>query len=237
MIYFLRFSSLVIYTIAISGVICITALFDRSGETMVRLVRLWIRLILTTCRVRVDAEGLENIDPRQPAVFMSNHPSQADIAALVDSLPVSFRFVAKKELTRIPIFGWAIALTGHIIVDRRNRVRSIAGLDRGAEQIRSGTNVIIFPEGTRSESGALQPFKSGGFHLAIGAGAPIIPVSVSGGRQIFPKNSLRIESGRMRVVYGKPIPTAELTLDDREQLKSEVRQAVLSGMDPRLENV
>ena len=235
MIYFLRFFLLVVYTIVLGSAACLATLIDRSGEMSLRVARVWSRWILVSCGVRVEAEGLENIHPDRPCVFMSNHQSQADIAALMATLPVSFRFVAKIELTRIPILGWAIRLGGHIVVDRGNRKRSIRSLERGADEIRSGTNVIIFPEGTRSKTGELQPFKSGGFHLAIGAGVPIIPVSVSGGRSIFPTGSLRIDSGTLRVVYGKPIPTAGLSIEDRGQLKAEVRQAVSCGMDPVLE--
>jgi 1-acyl-sn-glycerol-3-phosphate acyltransferase len=207
-------------------------LIDRSGEGGVWAARGWVRSILASCRVEVECEGLEALEPDQPYVFMSNHQSVFDVAAIVSTLPVSFRFVAKRELTWIPIFGWALVTCGHVIVDRGSRERSVRSLERAAEQVRSGTNVIIFPEGTRSTTGRLGELKSGGFHLAIRAGVPVLPVSVSGSRRITPKKSLRIESGRIRVHYGAPIPTEQLAVRDRDALKESVRKAIVAGIDP-----
>ena len=108
-------------------------------------------------------------------------------------------------------------------------------LAAAAERVRTGANVIVFPEGTRQDSGGLGEFKSGGFHLALEAGVPIVPVSVSGSRRITPRKSLRVESGTMRVRYGEPIPTKELTLEDRSALKERVREAILDGFDPEIQ--
>jgi 1-acyl-sn-glycerol-3-phosphate acyltransferase len=155
-----------------------------------------------------------------------------DVAAIVSTLPVSFRFVAKRELTWIPIFGWALVLGRHVIVDRRNRMRSVESLERAAQQVRGGINVIIFPEGTRSTTGSLGDFKSGGFHLAIRAGVPVFPIAISGSRRIAATKSLRVESGRIRVSYGTPIPTATFTMADRNELKELARVAIESGIDP-----
>ncbi len=210
-------------------------LLDRSGESVIWIARRWVAICLAICRVEVEAEGQENIDPRQPCVFMSNHQSNFDIAATIHTLPVSFRFVAKRELARIPIFGWALVLGGHIIIDRGNTEQAVRSLRRAAEKIRRGVNVIIYPEGTRSPTGRLAPFKSGGFHLALQAGVPIIPVSVSGSHRIAPKKSLRIRGGRVKVVYGRPIPTAGLGPEDRKLLMERVRAAILAGLDPELQ--
>jgi len=123
-----------------------------------------------------------------------------------------------------------------VIVDRGNRERALRSLRRAATRIRSGTNVIIFPEGTRSDSGTLGAFKSGGFHLAIESGVPIVPVSVSGSRRITPKRSLRIESGRVRIRYGTPIPTQGLDIERRGWLKEQVHDAICKGFDPELQS-
>ena len=106
---------------------------------------------------------------------------------------------------------------------------------RAAERIRGGINVIIFPEGTRSPDGTLQPFKSGGFHLALDAQVPVIPVTVSGSRQLTPKRSLQVRSGTIKVVYGVPIPTVGLTARDRETLKRRVAEAIQAGYDTELQ--
>jgi 1-acyl-sn-glycerol-3-phosphate acyltransferase len=108
----------------------------------------------------------------------------------------------------------------------------VASLARAAQRVRDGANVIIFPEGTRSADAGMGSFKSGGFHLAIQAGVPILPVSISGSRKITPRHSLRIESGEIFMRYGKPIATAGLTAEDREELKQRVREAIEAGLDP-----
>lgn len=235
MIYVLRYGLIVLYTAFWGSVACVVGLVDRSGEGVIWVGRQWLRWIVASCGIEIESEGLEHLDSNQPYVLMSNHQSVFDIAAIVATLPVSFRFVAKRELTWIPLFGWALAIGGHVIIDRSNRERSVVSLDRAAERVREGTNVIIFPEGTRSPSGEMAEFKSGGFHLAIKAGVPVLPISVSGSRRITPKRSLRIESGRILVRYGVPIPTAALRIDDRGALKQRVREAIEAGFDPALQ--
>ncbi len=234
MIYVLRAVLCVLYTV-FWGAVGVVLLVDRTGESVIWVGRRWVGWILATCGIRVEVAGLENVPRDAPVIFMSNHQSLFDIAAIVSTLPVSFRFVAKKELARIPLFGWALAGSGHVIVDRQHRDRAVESLRRAAERIRSGTNVIIYPEGTRSPSGELQPFKSGPFHLALAAQVPIIPVTVSGSQHITPKRSLRIESGVIKIQYGKPLPTRGLRLEDRGELKERVREAITAGYDPRFQ--
>jgi 1-acyl-sn-glycerol-3-phosphate acyltransferase len=231
-IYALRYLLVALYTIFWASLACVAPVVDRSGESPVWMARCWIRWIFATCGIRVVAEGLENIDPNQSYVFMTNHQSVIDIGAIIATIPVSFRFVAKKELTWIPFFGWALRPAGHVIIDRGNRSKAVRSLERAAQRVANGVNVIIFPEGTRSPTGELRAFKSGGFHLAIGAQVPILPATISGSQAITPKRSLRIESGTVKIVYGKPIPTAGLSVDDRERLKDRVREAILQGYDP-----
>lgn len=235
MIYVYRYLMIVLYTIFWGLIACFLGIVDRSGEGVIWVARNWVSWILATCRVEIVCEGLDRIDPKQPYVFMSNHQSVIDIAGIVSTLPVSWRFVAKRELLWVPFFGWALGLGGHVIVDRGDHEKAMRSMKRAAERIRTGTNVIIFPEGTRSPSGEMGPFKSGGFHLAIEAGVPILPITVSGTNQITPKGSLRIESGRVRILYGKPIPTAGLDLEARIRLKDEVRQAIRAGFAPDLQ--
>lgn len=234
MLYFARFCLIALYTIFWGLPATLVAPF--SGEAIVWIGRRWIRWIFATCRIRAEASGLEHVARTPSAVYMSNHQSVIDIGALVETLPVSWRFVAKRELTYIPFFGWALGLSDQIVIDRGDRRRSVQSLQRAARRIRSGLNVIIFPEGTRSPDGRLQPFKSGGFHLAIEAQVPIIPVTVSGSLHLIPKRSLRIRSGRVHVVYGAPIPTAGLTSRDRETLKTRVREAIEAGFDRPLQH-
>lgn len=235
MIYAVRYALIVLYTIFWGSLACVIGLVDRSGNGIIWVARNWISWILASCRVEVVCEGLDRIDTSQPFVLMSNHQSVFDIAAFVHTWPTSFRFVAKRELTWIPLFGWALAMGGHVIIDRGRRERAVRSLESAAQRVREGTHVIIFPEGTRS-SGELMEFKSGGFHLAIQAGVPVLPISVSGSRRITPKRSLRIESGRILIRYGTPIPTQGLSVQDRQQLKDRVRAAIQAGLDPELQS-
>ncbi len=236
MIYVVRYALIALYTVFWASVACVEALFGRGGEGGVRAGRNWARWILWTSRVAVEVEGLENIAPDRSYVVMPNHQSAFDITAIAATLPLSWRFVAKRELTWIPFFGWGLVAAGHFVIDRRNNERSVRSLRRAAERVQLGTSVIVFPEGTRGATGELGPFKSGGFHLAVEAGVPILPATISGSRRIAPPKSLRVESGRVVVRYGKPIPTEALADGDREQLKEEVRRAILAGFEPALED-
>ncbi len=235
MIYVVRYLLAVLYTVFWGGVACLAAPFDRDGLSVVWVGRHWVSWILRTCGVRVEVDGIENVPRDRGCVYMSNHQSVFDTVAIVATLPVPWKFVAKRELTWIPFFGWALALGDQIIIDRQDRESSVRSLARAAERVRAGANVIIFPEGTRSPDASLREFKSGGFHLAIQAGAPIVPVAVSGSWRITPRSSLRIESGRVLVRYGDPIPTGDLEIDDRAELKRQVREAILKAFDPGLQ--
>ena len=226
---FAQFGLIGLYTIFIGVPIIVASFFD-GGRTMMVLGRVWVRWILATFSVRVDVAGLENVPTHAPIILMSNHQSLADIAAIVSTLPpsVKWRFVAKKELVRVPVFGQALLASGHIIIDRGNRERAVASLRRAAERIRAGTSVIVFPEGTRSSDGHLRLFKSGPFHLAVEAQVPIVPVTVSGSQHITPKGELRVHSGRVKITYGKPIPTRGVSIAERKVLAARSRGATTS---------
>ena len=228
----LQLGLIAIYTVVIGPPIIVASFFD-GGRSMLRLGPVWIRWILATFRVRVEAVGLENVPTHAPVILMSNHQSLVDIAAIILTLPrtQSWRFVAKRELTRIPIFGWILVLSGHVIIDRGNRERAVASLRRAAEIIRAGTTVIVFPEGTRSPHGNLRTFKSGPFHLATEAQVPIVPITVSGSQRITPKGELRVHPGVVKIAYGKPIPTRGVSVDERKQLADRVRDAIAQGYD------
>jgi len=235
MTYVIRFALICLYTVFWGIPAMLVAPF--SGEAIVWIGRTWLSWIFRTCGVRVIAEGLERIDRTQSYVFMSNHQSVLDIGALVGTLPVSWRFVAKRELTWVPFFGWALGLSDQIVIDRGDRAKSVQSLSRAAERVRRGVNVIVFPEGTRSPTGRMREFKSGGFHLAIEAQVPILPITVSGSFHLIPKRSLRVHSGTIKVAYGAPIPTRGLRVEDRHALKERVREAIERGYDASLQGV
>jgi 1-acyl-sn-glycerol-3-phosphate acyltransferase len=233
----LRLVLVAIYTVLAGVPAIVTSPIDRDARIVRAIGRMWIAWILGTFGVRVEPEGLENVPTHAPVIFMVNHQSLVDIAAIIQTLPksVSWRFIAKKELVRVPIFGWALVTTGQIIIDRGNRTKAIESLRLAAERIRGGASVIVFPEGTRSPSGNLRPFKSGPFHLALEAQVPIVPVTVSGSQRITPKGRLTVHSGLVKIRFGKPIPTRGLARSDRAGLKARVRQAIAEGYDVGLQ--
>ena len=233
MIYVIRFALIALYTVFWGIPAMLVAPF--SGEAIVWIGRNWISWIFATCGVRVVVEGLERFDRTQPYVVMSNHQSVLDIGALVLTIPLNWRFVAKRELTYVPFFGWALGLSDQIVIDRGNRARAVKSLHRAAERVRGGISVIVFPEGTRSPTGRMRDFKSGGFHLAIESQVPVLPATVSGSFGLIPKRSLKVNSGLIKVVYGDPIPTRGLGVEDRHELKERVRKGIEAGYDAELQ--
>lgn len=173
----------------------------------------------------LDVQGTEKI-PAGPVVYASNHSSMFDIWALSAALPGSTRFVAKQELARIPFFGNAMVKAGHVTIDRFNRGKAFEAYDRAAKTIQSGISTIVFPEGTRSRTGELLPFKNAPFGLAIAAQVPLVPVYVHNTFEILPKGAWRLRRKPIVIRIGEPIATVGLTLDDRDQLRERTRAAI-----------
>jgi len=192
-----------------------------------RIMRNWSRLILGAHRVRVTVTGAERLAPAQPYVFIANHTSMVDIWALQVAIPHSFRYVAKQELSRVPILGRGMEGAGNIFIDRGNRSSAFAAYDEAARRIRGGLSAMVFAEGTRSLDGRLQSFKKGPFILGIQAGVPVVPVVVEGAFELTPKGARYIRPGEVSVRIGEPILTAGMTPDDRGALSEQVREAML----------
>jgi 1-acyl-sn-glycerol-3-phosphate acyltransferase len=201
-------------------------LIDGSGELPHRLGRLWGKGTLFCSGVEIHVRGLEHIFKNGPQIFMANHQSNFDIPVLMGYLPVRFSWTAKKELFRIPLFGFVMKRAGYIQVDRQNHARAIASMELAVRQIRKGTSVMIFPEGTRSSDGSLAPLKKGGIILALKAGVPVVPIGIYGSRNIMPKGSLRITPGTVQMVVGPPIDPRKYTVEQRNELLVRVREAM-----------
>ena len=187
----------------------------------------WSRNLLAAAGTKVRAEGLEQIPRDRPLVYASNHSSVFDIWALAATLPGSVRFVAKEELTRVPLLGPAMLAAGHISIDRGRKKQAFEAYARAAQTIRSGFSAVVFPEGTRSRTGELLPFKNAPFGLAIAAQVPIVPVYVHNTFEILPKGGFRLHPRPILIRIGEPIPTEGLTPEDRERLRDRVRAAIL----------
>jgi 1-acyl-sn-glycerol-3-phosphate acyltransferase len=227
------FSSAFIVLATIAGSLAAfgARLFDRSGDLVLDLARLWSRSVLWFAGVKVTVEWRGKIEPGRPYVFMANHLSAVDIWALYVALPVRVRMIAKKQLASIPIFGWAMWCGRFIFVDRANAVAARRSIEEAGRRIRSGDCVLLFPEGTRSRDGRLGPFKKGGFHLAITASVPIVPLALRGTRAAMPAGSPLLRSGRVHVIVGEPVTTEGLTDADRNRLVEEVHAKVAAMLD------
>jgi 1-acyl-sn-glycerol-3-phosphate acyltransferase len=216
----------VVETIVLAAIAVLSGLLDRSGETVFRIARFWARLVLGVPGVRVKVVERVPLDPTRPYVFMCNHASMIDIWASFVAVPVSFRFIAKKQLARIPLFGWAMWAGRFIFIDRQNAVAARRSIEEAARRIKSGQSVLIYPEGTRTRDGRLMPFKKGGFHLAIDSGVDIVPMAIEGSRALMPRGAMLIRAGEVRLQLGEPIPTKGLGPNDRERLVKEVRDRI-----------
>jgi 1-acyl-sn-glycerol-3-phosphate acyltransferase len=188
----------------------------------------WSRDILRAAGTPVIVDGLENIPPDQPVIYASNHSSMFDIWALSATLPDSVRFVAKKELFKIPLLGPAMRSAGHIPIDREARKKAFEAYKEAALTIKRGVTPVVFPEGTRSRTGELLPFKNAPFGLAIAAQVPVVPIYVHHTFEILPKGAWRLRPRPIRLMIGKPISTTGLRAEDRERLRDEVRAAMVA---------
>ncbi|MGH7788156.1 MAG: lysophospholipid acyltransferase family protein [Candidatus Binatia bacterium] len=218
-------STIVIALLAIAG-----TLIARSGRPSDVLGRLWSRLIVGVCGIDVTVEGLERLRPGQSYVLISNHLSNFDIWCTLASMPFTVRFVAKQELLRLPVFGQALAMSDHIVIDRLRPEAAITRINQAAARTPEGIGIVFYAEGTRSRDGTIGPFKKGGVSLALRAQLPIVPMTISGTRKFLPRGCAVIRpGGRVRLVLGEPIPTAGLSIDDRDALNQRVRDIVVQN--------
>ena len=162
---------------------------------------------------------------------MSNHQSLFDVWALIGKIPLQIRWIVKKEIRKIPVFGYALERMGHIYIDRGNRTDAYAGLNEAARRVKEGTSVIIFPEGTRSKDGRLQQFRLGGAVIALRSGVSILPVTVNGGRFALRKGTLDLLPGKMEIIIGDEIDPKNFGEDDREELIETVRSTIEKNLD------
>lgn len=221
---------IVVHTGIMSIVTILTSVFDGKGDYIHLVARAWARGILFGSRIKVTVKGLSNLDPSESYVYMSNHLSNFDIPVLLAHLPVQFRWLAKAELFRIPVFGLALKRAGYIRIDRTNLRSAITSLKRAAGIIRDGVSVLVFPEGTRSRDGSLRSFKKGGFVMAMNSGVPIIPVILHGTWEIMSKTGLRINPGNAVLEILPPIDVSAYAGRNKEALMASVRDVMLVAL-------
>ena len=222
-----------IYTIGLGTLSLGSSLFERNGRFAHWCARAWSKLILATTGVRVRLSGVERLEPGRTYVFVSNHQSIYDIPIIFASLPFQVRIIAKESLGRFPFLGWHLRRTGHILVDRRDPDRR-AILARWKALVAHGLSLIVFPEGTRSMDGRVGRFRAGSFLLALEAGLPIVPISVSGSRHVMRKGRLTTCPGEVALMVHEPLHLPVLaspTIKDARELAARVRAIVQPGAE------
>jgi len=210
-------------TIALFFLVLLTVPFERQGRAIHSIGAFWSRILIGLAGIRVEVRGMENIPRGVPVVLLSNHQGAFDIPALQAFLPLQFRWVAKKSLFKIPIIGWSMSLANYIPIERENPQEAMKSMEEASVRIKNGTSVLVFPEGTRSETGALLPFKRGAFMLATKSGAAIVPVAIKGTSAIMKKGGFLIRPSRVTIAVGKPILPQE---SDEKDLRNRTKRAI-----------
>lgn len=222
-----------ISTIILGTASLLSTLVDRRGHAAHTIARVWARVILLVTRVRVNVEGLQHLEPGRTYVFVANHQSLYDIPVLFWSLPFQLRIIAKESLGRFPVIGAHLRRSGHMLVDRSRPDR--AGIFGWAGRLtRDGLSLIVFPEGTRSRDGRVQPFKGGSFYLAMQAGLPLVPLSVVGSRHVMRKGELTARPGRVSLVVHPPVEVRQSDAPAASEVRAvaeQVRQMIRTAPD------
>jgi 1-acyl-sn-glycerol-3-phosphate acyltransferase len=204
----------------------VTSVVAPAGWWQRFLYRLWASMVLGLAGARVRVHHAERLDVNANYVVAANHLSLMDTPLMLQALPIEFKFLAKRELLRMPFIGWYLNRGGHLTVDRGSLRSSLASMNECARLIRERRlSVLIFPEGTRG-LGELQPFKDGAAYLAIQAGVPIAPVAIHGTEDVLAAKSSHFRAADVDVIIGEPLPVAGLTLKDRGRLTAELQARV-----------
>jgi 1-acyl-sn-glycerol-3-phosphate acyltransferase len=204
--------------------------FDRTGLLQHACARWWCRLVAWTIGARLHVHGAAHVRGDRGYVYMANHSSLIDTPALFACLPYPFKIMAKQELFLVPFMGWHLWTSGNFPVDRRDARRTARSLRRVIDGVRAGTSLAVFPEGTRTADGRLQPFMPGAFKIAVRAGAPIVPVTIRGTFALLPKTTLAPRPGRVDVFIGEPIPTADVDERRLGELIDRTRAAIAAHL-------
>lgn len=220
-------------TLALGSLAVLTSWFPPRGNAMCFLARLWARGLLAAAGVRVRVGHEVAIDPARGYLVMANHASYFDVVAMLAVLPGQYRFVAKRSLFFIPIFGWSLWAGGFVPVDREDKSKAREVWKAAKDRLERGASVLFYPEGTRSPDGRVHPFQRGAFLVAMQTKAPILPVGISGAREVMPRGRWSIDPGEIVVRFGAPVETQDLGIRDRGGLMDQVRTEVarLAGAD------
>ena len=218
-------------TVFLSSLTILASFINKNSTLSYNITKTWAKFVLTVSRIKVTIKGLYNIRPDRSYIYMSNHQSNFDIPVALAYFPFKFRWVAKAELFKIPIFGNAMRRVGHINIDRSNRRAAFKSLKKAAKNIQEGVSVLIYPEGTRSKDGNIRPFKKGGFVLAVESGAPIVPVIIHGTWPIMSKDKIIIKPGNVTIEIKEPIETKNYNRKNKDDLLEKVRNIICESFE------
>jgi len=213
----------VVVTIPCATTVLIIAMLSSASPWIDPVIRLWARLILWGAGIDIRAEGIETIDRGKRYILIANHHSYFDIPCIFAAIPQPIRFMAKKSLFSIPIFGWAIGRAGFIPIDRKNRRTAVKSFDLAVERIRKGNTIVIFPEEGRSREVAMRPFQRGAFLLAIRSELPILPLAIEGTYEVLRVGAKRVTPGVVTIRVGTLIETAGVSVRAKDTLLEQSR--------------
>jgi 1-acyl-sn-glycerol-3-phosphate acyltransferase len=206
----------------------------RNDDVFFVYARSWSRFLLRIAGITVRTEGANNLPPGMRAIYVANHASLFDIPVILAHVPDNVRIMYKRELERIPVFGWCLRRSPFIAIDRERSREAADVLETVVSTMRTGSSVLVFPEGTRSEDGHVQAFRRGAFTLAVRSGRPIVPLALIGTASILPKGTKRINGGVVTLRIGAPIEVpSEATRAEEKELMSTVRQIIAEAVDSR----
>jgi 1-acyl-sn-glycerol-3-phosphate acyltransferase len=213
----------IVVTIPSATTVLIIAMLSSASPWIEPVIRVWARLVLWGAGIDLHAEGVETIDRSKRYILIANHHSYFDIPCIFAAIPQPIRFMAKKSLFSIPIFGWALARAGFIPIDRKNRRTAVKSFDLAVDRIRKGNTIVIFPEEGRSREVAMRPFQRGAFLLAIRSELPILPIAIDGTYEVLRVGAKRITPGAVTIRVGTPIETAGVSVRAKGTLLEQSR--------------
>lgn len=220
-----------LYTVIIGVPLIAISFLSRTGRTPYQLCRAWAWLVLKTNRVKVRVQGLEKINRNTSYIFMANHASNLDPPVIALTLENTLRFIAKKSLAKVPLFGLAIRLARMIIIDRDDPASAREAVNRATKDLTGGVSAFFFAEGTRSLDGKLQRFKKGGVVLALKTGLPIVPITIVRSFDLMPKNTVWVRPGVVDVIIDDPIDSSAYEEAERDLLVQRVRSVISENLD------
>lgn len=226
----LVFMPVAVLLTVIGGLLAIpVALFSARAANLYVAVS-WCRILARLTPARVEIEGMENVDPDQSYVVVANHQSQFDIPVIYGYCGLDLRWVMKAELNKIPFVAAGCRAIGHIFIDRADPEQARDAINRAVSRLQPGTGILFFAEGTRSRSGKLLPFKKGAFRVAVDQQLPILPMTVSGTRDVLPAGSLRLRPGTVRLRIHPPVSVTGLRTGDIDAVRVQVRDRIASAL-------